>query len=57
CWVRNLVKPVELARKYYKDGADEISFLDITGFGDFPLCNLHMLQLLVELEILAGVWN
>ncbi|KAI9071608.1 hypothetical protein K1719_046430 [Acacia pycnantha] len=31
--VRNLGKPVELARQYYKDGADEISFLNITGFG------------------------
>ncbi|KAI9108316.1 hypothetical protein K1719_020799 [Acacia pycnantha] len=42
--VRNLGKPVELDRKYYKDGADEISFLDTTGSGDFPLGDLPMLQ-------------
>ena len=34
--VRNLGKPVELAGKYYQDGADEITFLNITGFRDFP---------------------
>ncbi|XP_054797807.1 imidazole glycerol phosphate synthase hisHF, chloroplastic isoform X2 [Prosopis cineraria] len=44
--VRNLGKPVELARQYYKDGADEISFLNITGFRDFPLGDLPMLQVL-----------
>ncbi|MCP4716224.1 MAG: imidazole glycerol phosphate synthase subunit HisH, partial [Deltaproteobacteria bacterium] len=35
--VRNLGKPVELARRYYEEGADEITFLNITGFRDFPL--------------------
>ncbi|KAH9803843.1 Imidazole glycerol phosphate synthase hisHF [Citrus sinensis] len=44
--VRNLGKPVELARQYYKEGADEISFLNITGFRDFPLGDLPMLQVL-----------
>ncbi|XP_012070865.1 imidazole glycerol phosphate synthase hisHF, chloroplastic isoform X2 [Jatropha curcas] len=44
--VRNLGKPVELARQYYKDGADEVSFLNITGFRDFPLGDLPMLQVL-----------
>ncbi|XP_078441164.1 HIS HF [Wolffia australiana] len=44
--VRNLGKPVDLARQYYKDGADEISFLNITGFRDFPLGDLPMLQVL-----------
>lgn len=44
--VRNLGKPVELARQYYEDGADEISFLNITGFRDFPLGDLPMLQVL-----------
>ncbi|KAJ6948458.1 imidazole glycerol phosphate synthase hisHF [Populus alba x Populus x berolinensis] len=44
--VRNLGKPVELAGKYYKDGADEVSFLNITGFRDFPLGDLPMLQVL-----------
>ncbi|KAK8562640.1 hypothetical protein V6N12_010713 [Hibiscus sabdariffa] len=41
---RNLGKPVELAGQYYKDGADEVSFLNITGFRDFPLGDLPMLQ-------------
>ncbi|PIA45219.1 hypothetical protein AQUCO_01700629v1 [Aquilegia coerulea] len=44
--VRNLGKPVELARQYYKDGADEVSFLNITGFRDFPLGDLPMLEVL-----------
>ncbi|KAJ6750890.1 hypothetical protein OIU85_001428 [Salix viminalis] len=44
--VRNLGKPVELAAQYYKDGADEVSFLNITGFRDFPLGDLPMLQVL-----------
>ncbi|KAJ3695627.1 hypothetical protein LUZ60_001004 [Juncus effusus] len=44
--VRNLGKPVELASQYYKDGADEVSFLNITGFRDFPLGDLPMLQVL-----------
>ncbi|KAJ7012979.1 hypothetical protein D5086_002398 [Populus alba] len=44
--VRNLGKPVELAGNYYKDGADEVSFLNITGFRDFPLGDLPMLQVL-----------
>ncbi|XP_015581291.1 imidazole glycerol phosphate synthase hisHF, chloroplastic [Ricinus communis] len=44
--VRNLGKPVELAGQYYKDGADEVSFLNITAFRDFPLGDLPMLQVL-----------
>ncbi len=44
--VRNLGKPVELARRYYEDGADEITFLNITGFRDFPLKDLPMLEVL-----------
>ncbi|KAI3820515.1 hypothetical protein L1987_08063 [Smallanthus sonchifolius] len=44
--VRNLGKPVELAGQYYIDGADEVSFLNITGFRDFPLGYLPMLQIL-----------
>jgi imidazole glycerol-phosphate synthase len=34
--VRNLGSPVDLARRYYEEGADEITFLNITGFRDFP---------------------
>lgn len=44
--VRNLGKPVELAGQYYKDGADEVTFLNITGFRDFPLGDVPMLQVL-----------
>jgi glutamine amidotransferase/cyclase len=44
--VRNLGKPVELARRYYKEGADEITFLNITGFRDFPLEDMPMLEVL-----------
>ena len=44
--VRNLGKPVELARRYYQEGADEITFLNITGFRDFPLKDIPMLEIL-----------
>jgi imidazole glycerol phosphate synthase glutamine amidotransferase subunit len=44
--VRNLGKPVDLARRYYEEGADEITFLNITGFRDFPLEDMPMLQVL-----------
>ena len=46
--VRNLGKPVELARRYYEEGADEITFLNITGFRDFPLEDIPMLEVLKE---------
>jgi glutamine amidotransferase/cyclase len=44
--VRNLGEPVELARRYYQEGADEITFLNITGFRDFPLEDMPMLEIL-----------
>jgi glutamine amidotransferase/cyclase len=44
--VRNLGLPVELARRYYQEGADEITFLNITGFRDFPLQDMPMLEVL-----------
>jgi len=44
--VRNLGKPVELARRYYDEGADEITFLNITGFRDFPMKDQPMLEVL-----------
>jgi len=44
--VRNFGKPVELARRYYQEGADEIAFLNITGFRDFPLEDMPMLEVL-----------
>jgi glutamine amidotransferase/cyclase len=44
--VRNLGKPVELARRYYQEGADEVTFLNITAFRDFPLADQPMLEVL-----------
>jgi glutamine amidotransferase/cyclase len=44
--VRNLGQPVELAQRYYEEGADEITFLNITGFRDFPLKDMPMLDVL-----------
>ena len=44
--VRNLGKPVELARRYYEEGADEITFLNITSFRDLPLADQPMLEVL-----------
>lgn len=44
--VRNLGKPVELAKRYYEEGADEITFLNITGFRDFPMDDQPMLEVL-----------
>jgi len=44
--VRNLGKPVDLAQRYYEEGADEITFLNITAFRDFPLADQPMLEVL-----------
>lgn len=44
--VRNLGKPVEIAKRYYDEGADEITFLNITGFRDFPMKDQPMLEVL-----------
>jgi len=44
--VRNLGKPVELAGRYFEEGADEITFLNITAFRDFPLKDQPMLEVL-----------
>ncbi|MBW1805759.1 MAG: imidazole glycerol phosphate synthase subunit HisF [Deltaproteobacteria bacterium] len=46
--VRNLGKPVDLARRYYREGADEITFLNITGFREFPLKDMPMLEVLKQ---------
>ena len=46
--VRNLGKPVELAGRYFAEGADEVTFLNITGFRDFPLEDMPMIQVLKE---------
>lgn len=44
--VRNLGKPVDLARRYYEEGADEITFLNITAFRAFPLKDQPMIEVL-----------
>ncbi len=44
--VRNLGMPVELAGRYYEEGADEVTFLNITGFRDFPLQDQPMIEVL-----------
>ncbi|KAJ5102862.1 histidine biosynthesis bifunctional protein hisB [Penicillium argentinense] len=44
--VRNLGKPVEMARKYYEQGADEVTFLNITSFRNCPLVDTPMLEIL-----------
>jgi len=46
--VRNLGNPVELAKTYYEQGADEITFLNITGFRDFPLEDIPMMDVLKQ---------
>ena len=44
--VRNLGLPVDLAKRYYEEGADEITFLNITGFRDFPMKDQPMIEVL-----------
>jgi len=44
--VRNLGQPIDLAGRYYQEGADEVTFLNITGFRDFPLEDMPMLEVL-----------
>lgn len=46
--VRNLGRPADLAARYYREGADEITFLNITGFRDFPLEDMPMMAVLKE---------
>lgn len=42
--VRNLGKPVDLAMRYYLEGADEVVFLNITSFRSCPLQDQPMLS-------------
>ena len=44
--VRNLGKPVDMAKRYYEQGSDEIVFLNITSFRNCPLVDLPMLEIL-----------
>lgn len=46
--VRNLGKPVALAHRYFRDGADEIVFLNITSFRGEPVSSTPMLTVLQE---------
>lgn len=46
--VRNLGKPVQKAQQYYEQGADEVTFLNITSFRDTPLKDLPMLEVLKQ---------
>ena len=63
--VRNLGKPVDMARKYYEQGSDEVTFLNITSFRNCPLADLPMLEILrrtsetvfVPLTIGGGIRN
>ncbi|WVQ85822.1 imidazoleglycerol phosphate synthase, cyclase subunit [Cryptococcus sp. DSM 104549] len=42
--VRNLGKPVELSQRYYRAGADEVAFLNITSFRSSALLDQPMLD-------------
>lgn len=42
--VRNLGKPVDLARRYFAEGADEVAFLNITSFRACPMQDQPMLD-------------
>lgn len=44
--VRNLGKPVDLSRRYFEEGADEVVFLNITSFRNCPLHDQPMLEVL-----------
>lgn len=49
--IRNLGKPVDMARKYYEQGSDEITFLNITSFRSCPLADLPMLEILRQTSV------
>lgn len=63
--VRNLGKPVDMARRYYEQGSDEVTFLNITSFRNCPLTDLPMLEILrqtseivfVPLTVGGGIRN
>ena len=44
--VRNLGKPVDKAKQYYEQGADEVTFLNITSFRNCPVADAPMLKVL-----------
>lgn len=55
--VRNLGLPVQLAGRYFVEGADEVTFLNITGFRDFPLGDLPMLEVSLGSQRLCSGWE
>lgn len=44
--VRNLGKPVDLATRYFEEGADEVCFLNITSFRGEPVGSAPMIEVL-----------
>jgi glutamine amidotransferase/cyclase len=44
--VRNLGDPAEMAQQYYLDGADEVTFLNITGYRNCPLKDRPIIDVL-----------
>ncbi|CAH0476205.1 unnamed protein product [Peronospora belbahrii] len=44
--VRNMGKPVDLCKRYFTEGADEVTFLNITSFREQPMGDLPMVQVL-----------
>ncbi|KAI5301516.1 Histidine biosynthesis bifunctional protein hisB, partial [Ascosphaera pollenicola] len=44
--VRNLGKPVDMAKRYYEQGADEVTFLNITSYRNCPVADAPMLEIL-----------
>ncbi len=54
--VRNLGRPVDLAARYFDEGADEVTFLNITGFRDSPLQDLPMLEVLKQVRMCVCVF-
>lgn len=44
--VRNLGKPVDLCTRYFQEGADEVTFLNITAFRSEPLEDMPMIAVL-----------
>ncbi|CAH0485668.1 unnamed protein product [Peronospora farinosa] len=44
--IRNMGRPVDLCKRYFTEGADEVAFLNITSFREQPMGNLPMVQVL-----------
>ena len=44
--MRNLGKSVEVAQQYYEQGADDVTFLNVTSFLNCPLKDLPMLEIM-----------